>query len=68
MDGFQVAAQLRQSGLDKAVLIALTGYGQDDVRHRAANSGFNHHLVKPVSLDTLQSILAGAAPGGKQVC
>ncbi len=56
MDGYTVAARLRDSG-SKAVLVAVTGYGQieDILRGRAA--GFTGHLVKPVALDALNKLL-----------
>jgi CheY-like chemotaxis protein len=37
--------------------VALTGYGQDDDRRQAIEAGFNFHLVKPASLDTLEQLL-----------
>jgi CheY-like chemotaxis protein len=43
----------------KCRLIALTGYGQAHDRARSAAGGFEHHLVKPVSIDMLLKIVAG---------
>jgi two-component system CheB/CheR fusion protein len=61
MDGYQVAQQLRQvPGMEKALLIAVTGYGQEQDRGRSQAAGFDHYLVKPVDLEALQSQLAGA--------
>jgi PAS domain S-box-containing protein len=58
MDGYQVAKCLRQRrGFDGMVLVALTGYGQDEDRRRSSEAGFNYHLVKPVDLDALETIL-----------
>jgi PAS domain S-box-containing protein len=49
MDGFKVAAALRQDPATSGVrLIALTGYGQAEDRQRALASGFDAHLIKPV--------------------
>jgi CheY-like chemotaxis protein len=54
MDGYRVASALRRDARSKdAVLIAVTGYGQDEDRRRAIAAGFDHHLVKPVDLDSL---------------
>jgi CheY-like chemotaxis protein len=54
MDGYRVASALRRDVRSKdAVLIAVTGYGQDEDRRRAIAAGFDHHLVKPVDLDSL---------------
>jgi CheY-like chemotaxis protein/nitrogen-specific signal transduction histidine kinase len=59
MDGYELARRLRQeAGLDGLVLIALTGYGQDSDRQLAKDAGFDHHLVKPVSLEALEDLLA----------
>jgi two-component system CheB/CheR fusion protein len=59
MDGYEVAQLIRkQSGMESIVLIALTGYGQDDDRRRSRAAGFDHHLVKPVDLDVLLSIVS----------
>ena len=59
MDGFAVAAQLREEGLGGRMLVALTGYGEQQDRDRTLRAGFDHHLVKPISPDTLQKLLAG---------
>ena len=56
MDGYALAAALRDAGLDRAALIAVTGYGRDDDVRRSREAGFDDHLVKPVDLATLQRI------------
>ena len=54
MDGFGVAAALRQSPRTaRARLIAVTGYGQEEDRRRALEAGFDVHLVKPVDPEKL---------------
>jgi len=54
-----VARQLRRlPGGQDLLLIAATGYGQDEDRRRAREAGFDVHLVKPVQLDQLQGLLA----------
>jgi CheY-like chemotaxis protein len=58
MDGYQVAERLRELPHAKgAVLIAITGYGQDDDRLRSQRAGIDHHLVKPVAPDALRSLI-----------
>jgi signal transduction histidine kinase len=60
MDGYEVARRIRQSTRsDRVVLIALTGWGQQDDRERTRAAGFDHHLVKPASITELQSLLSG---------
>jgi CheY-like chemotaxis protein len=39
------------------VIVALTGYGQDEDRRRAAAAGFDHHLVKPVDAQDLLQLI-----------
>ncbi len=59
MDGYELARRLRREpGMEQLVLVALTGFGQDGDRRRAEDAGFDHHLVKPVSLDTLKRLLS----------
>jgi len=63
MDGYQVAAALRQSPATANVrLIALTGYGQEEDRWRSAEAGFNLHLTKPINFAELERLLE-AGPG-----
>ena len=58
MDGYEVAARLRELPQAKgAVLIAITGYGQDDDRLRSRRAGIDHHLVKPVAPDALRDLI-----------
>jgi CheY-like chemotaxis protein len=59
MDGLEVARRLRQElGLKDALLVAMTGFGQEEDRCRSQEAGFNAHLVKPVDLETLHTMLA----------
>jgi CheY-like chemotaxis protein len=63
MNGYTVAERLRAlPGGGNIVLIAMTGYGQEDDRRRSREAGFDHHLVKPVDFDVLAGILNAAAP------
>jgi CheY-like chemotaxis protein len=58
MDGFEVARRVRErADFNNVVLIALTGWGQPEDRHRARTAGFDHHLVKPADITALQSLL-----------
>jgi CheY-like chemotaxis protein len=59
MNGYDVAARLReQPAFNQTLLIALTGYGEEEAHLRAKEAGFDHHLVKPVKPDALDSLLA----------
>lgn len=58
MDGYEVARTLRQQpATSRTLLIAISGYGQQEDRRRSEAAGFDHHLVKPVEWETLQSVL-----------
>lgn len=60
MNGYEVARRLReQDQFQDLVLIAVTGWGQDEDRRRAHEAGFRHHLVKPVAPAELDRLLAG---------
>ncbi len=64
-DGYELAGKLRRRPeLRHTVLLALTGYGQDEDRTRARAAGFAHHLVKPVEPDTLAALLRAVASHG----
>jgi CheY-like chemotaxis protein len=55
IDGYAVAAGLRRSGLDRASLVAVSGYAPDD---EWGGVRFNDHLIKPVMNDTLVDLLS----------
>ena len=59
LDGYEVARRIRAEPWGKnAILIALTGWGQDDDRRRSRDAGFDSHLVKPVDFTALLALLA----------
>ena len=60
MDGYEIARQLRRRDeMAGTRLIAVTGYGQEDNRRRAVESGFEAWFVKPVDPERLLDLLAG---------
>jgi CheY-like chemotaxis protein len=62
MDGYELAKRLRaQPELSRTRLVALTGYGNNEDKVRARESGFDAHLVKPAELQALQELLADAS-------
>jgi PAS domain S-box-containing protein len=64
MDGYEVVRRLRAlPQTRRAVVAALTGWGQDDDRRRVREAGFDHHLVKPASVGELRSLIASVKPG-----
>ncbi len=56
--GYDIARKLRHYLNPQPILVALTGYGQDDDKQRAIEAGFDFHLTKPVSIAELEKILA----------
>jgi CheY-like chemotaxis protein len=59
LDGNDLARQLRaQPETAQSIMIAITGYGQEQDRKRTAESGFDHHLVKPVNMEQLLRLLS----------
>ena len=64
LDGHEVCRRVRQKPWGKdIVIIALTGWGQDDDRRKSQEAGFNGHLVKPVDYDKLLELLASLTDG-----
>ncbi|HEY3487461.1 MAG TPA: ATP-binding protein, partial [Gammaproteobacteria bacterium] len=60
LNGYEAARRIRAQQKDKhALLVAMTGWGQETDRRRSAEAGFNAHLVKPVDLDKLNKLLDG---------
>ncbi len=58
MDGHEVARRVRQRPEGReVVLVALTGWGQEEDRRRSRAAGFDHHLTKPVDPQELQHLL-----------
>ena len=58
LNGYEVAKRVRREAWGASVrLIALTGWGQDDNKRQAFESGFDHHLTKPVDPSQLDMLL-----------
>jgi signal transduction histidine kinase/DNA-binding response OmpR family regulator len=58
MDGYELARRLHDDpGLRRVPLIAVTGYGQPSDRQRSEAAGFDAHLVKPVDIERVASLI-----------
>lgn len=58
LNGYEVCRALRAVPRERRlVIVALTGWGQDDDRRKSVQAGFDAHLVKPVDPDALQRTL-----------
>jgi CheY-like chemotaxis protein len=63
VDGLEAARRIRALPQGEHVrIVALTGWGQEADRQRTRDAGMDHHLIKPVSLDALQSVLRTLDP------
>lgn len=59
MSGNELAAKLRmQKETAKSLFIAVSGFGQEQDKHNSMDSGFDHHLVKPLDMAKLAALLA----------
>ena len=60
LNGYEAARRMREHPWSQGmVLVALTGWGQEDDRKKSLDAGFTLHLVKPVAVDVLKKLLAG---------
>lgn len=62
MNGYETALAIRaEAGIEHTVLIALTGWGGLDERAKSSAAGFDDHITKPASLDSLMTLLGSIA-------
>jgi signal transduction histidine kinase/DNA-binding response OmpR family regulator len=58
LDGYEVARRMRsRPETAGALLVAVSGYGQEEDRRRSREAGFDHHLIKPVDFQVLRDVL-----------
>jgi PAS domain S-box-containing protein len=63
MDGYEVARRVRsQPEHQHVMLIALSGWGKEEDRRRSHAAGFDHHVIKPADIATLQGLLGTLSP------
>ncbi len=63
LNGYEVCRRIReQSSGEKTVIVALTGWGQEEDREKSVKAGFNGHMVKPVEFTALTNLLAELLP------
>jgi CheY-like chemotaxis protein len=63
MDGYEAARQIRQALGPDVMLVALTGWGQDEDKRRSKEAGFDHHLTKPPDPEVLERLIAECGKG-----
>jgi CheY-like chemotaxis protein len=57
LNGYEVARKIKTHLDPRVILIAVTGWGQEEDKRRAREAGFDHHLTKPVDLSVLTELL-----------
>jgi len=63
MDGLEVCRQIRELPTKtRPIMVAVTGWGQDADRRKTREAGFDHHLVKPVGIGSLNQLLQNVTP------
>jgi CheY-like chemotaxis protein len=61
LDGYETARRIRSDAGERPVkLVALTGWGQADDRQRGREAGFDEHLVKPATFESVRAMLPSA--------
>jgi CheY-like chemotaxis protein len=64
LDGYEAARSIRQQPWGEGMmLVALTGWGQEEDKRRSHEAGFDAHLVKPVDFDDLEKLVATTKGG-----
>ena len=64
LNGYDACRRIREQPWSRGmVIVALTGWGQEEDRRRSADAGFDHHMVKPVEVDALAKLLAEGGVG-----
>jgi DNA-binding response OmpR family regulator len=62
LSGYDVARSIRSTRGDAVLIIAITGWGQEDDRRRAREAGFDHHFTKPVDFEVLLNLIDKESP------
>ena len=66
MDGYEAARQIRTVLGPAVILVALTGWGQEQDQQRAYAAGFDHHVTKPAEPEVLEALIAAAVDCGSR--
>src|SRR5687767_3602370 len=61
MDGYEVCREMRRNGLEDSLIVALTGYGQEEDKQRSREAGFDGHQVKPGDPNELMKLVGKSA-------
>ncbi|HEX2059306.1 MAG TPA: hybrid sensor histidine kinase/response regulator [Thermoanaerobaculia bacterium] len=64
LDGYQVAARVRETLGGNVVLVAVSGFGQPEDKRKAIDAGFDEHITKPADVTDIENLLARFPPRG----
>ena len=62
LSGYEVARRVRDLRGPGVLIVAITGWGQEEDRLRAREAGFDHHFTKPVDYAVLLDLIDSQAP------
>jgi PAS domain S-box-containing protein len=62
MDGYEACRRIRAAMGPEVLLVALTGWGQEEDQRRARDAGFDLHITKPAEPNVLEALIASRAP------
>jgi DNA-binding response OmpR family regulator len=57
LSGYDIAKHMRVKRGEQVLLVAITGWGQEEDRRRANEAGFDHHFTKPADFDVLLALI-----------
>lgn len=58
LSGYDIARHIRSTRGEDVLLVAITGWGQEEDRRRAREAGFDHHFTKPADLERLMAVIS----------
>jgi DNA-binding response OmpR family regulator len=62
LSGYDVARDIRQRRGAAVLIVAITGWGQEEDRQRSRDAGFDHHFTKPVDISSLLDVIERERP------
>ncbi|HEX6095517.1 MAG TPA: ATP-binding protein [Thermoanaerobaculia bacterium] len=67
LDGYEVAARVRESIGRGVMLVAVSGFGQPEDKRKAMDAGFDEHITKPADVSDIENLLSRLPPRGEGV-
>jgi DNA-binding response OmpR family regulator len=65
LSGYDVARDIRRRRGAGVLIVAITGWGQEEDRQRSRDAGFDHHFTKPVDIESLLDVIERERPRPK---